>query len=373
MSAAATTGLPGARPTLANWLEHPANRWSFRHVRELIPSARVAARRAAPLQSDPINGLLTSEARSLLELTSTDALIVLRDGRLVLEWYAPGVKGDDRHIVFSVTKSVTALVVGALAGQGKLDVEERVETYVPESRGGGFGTATVRNLLDMTAAVGFVEDYDGPDVRRYRQASGLLPTAGDEGLHAYISRLPLDGQHGQEFRYISPCTDMLGWACERVSGAPFAELIAQHVWVPMGAEAEADLLVDAFGAPRAGGGLCATARDMARIGQFLIDRGAGAVPEWFISDLISAGDEALWAAGELAHLLPGAAYRSCWYQPRVDSSVVMAVGIHGQWLYVDVPRRIVIAKQSSAATATDHPVDRKIIALLRSIAQTTTS
>jgi CubicO group peptidase (beta-lactamase class C family) len=166
---------------------------------------------------------------------------------------------------------------------------------------------------------------------------------------------------------------MLGWVCERVSGAPFAELIAEHVWVPMGAEAEADLLVDAFGAPRAGGGLCATARDTARIGQFIIDGGAPTVPQWFISDLMSEGDSALWSAGEIAHLLPGGGYRSCWYQPREDPGVVMAIGIHGQWIYVDVPRRVVVVKQSSGAKATDARMDRSMVALLRDIARAAVS
>jgi CubicO group peptidase (beta-lactamase class C family) len=308
----------------------------------------------------------------MMELTYTDALIVMRDGRFVLEWYAPGVRSDDRHIVFSVTKSVTALVVGALAGMGKLDLDERVERYVPESRRSGFGTATIRQLLDMTAAVRFVEDYYGPDMRHYREAAGLLPSADDRGLHSYIAQLPPDGSHGQQLRYTSPCSDMLGWVCERVSGTHFAELIAEYVWAPVGAEADADLLVDRFGAPRTGGGLCATARDMARIGQLLIDGGAGVIPGWFVADLMSAGDTALWAASELTHLLPpGGTYRSNWYQPREDPGVAMAIGIHGQRIYVDVPRRVVVAKQSSDATAVDPTTDLKVFEMLRDIARAT--
>jgi CubicO group peptidase (beta-lactamase class C family) len=352
-------------------MEPPANRWSFRHVRELIPSARVAARQPSSLASTPGDTpFLTPQARSLLDRTYTDALVVAHDGQFVLEWYAPGVKSDDRHIVFSVTKSVTALVVGALASQGKLDIGECVATYVPESQRGGFGTATVRHLLDMTASVQFVEDYYGPDMRHYREAAGLLPSADDRGLHSYIAQLPPDRPHGQQYRYTSPSTDMLGWVCERVSGVPFAELIAEYVWGPMGAEADADLLVDRFGAPRTGGGLCATARDMVRIGQLVVDSGAGVIADWYIADLMSCGDTALWAAGEIAHLLPGGAYRSCWYQPREDPGVVMAIGIYGQWIYVDVPRRVVVAKQSSGDKATDPPVDHEVIALLRDIART---
>jgi CubicO group peptidase (beta-lactamase class C family) len=357
----------GVRPTLATWLEHPANRWSFRHVRELIPSARVAARSPKPLAENVSGRPFTPSEFSLLEATHTDALVVLHEGRLVREWYAPGVAPDDRHILFSVTKSVTALVVGALAGEGLLNLDEQVGTYVPETAAGGFGTATIRNLLDMTAGVQFTEDYDGPDMRRYREAAGLLPT-GEKGLHTFLQGLPLGVPHGQRYWYASPFTDMLGWVCERITGTHFSELIARYVWGPMGAETDADLLVDPYGAPRTGGGLNATARDMARIGQLVIDRGVGSIPEWFIDDFMTEGDLDLWAGGEIAELLPGGAYRSCWYQPRRDPGVVMAIGIYGQFIYVDVTRRTVVAKQSSGASAVNPQLDPQVVALLRGLA-----
>jgi CubicO group peptidase (beta-lactamase class C family) len=321
------------------------------------------------LDSIPKDWLLPPEGDSLLDRTHADALIVLVDGGLALEWYAPGGSADDVHLLFSVTKSVTALVVGALAGHGLIDVDERVAAYVPATAAGGYGTATVRNLLDMTAAIRFIEDYGGADMRRYRKVAGLLPAGGTEGVHAYISQLPSDGEHGKQFRYVSPSTDVLGWICERAAGAPFAELLSTYVWVPMGAEADGDLLVDAFGVPRTGGGLSSTARDMARIGQLILDRGGGAIPEWFLSDLMTEGDHAIWAAGSIAHLFPHGAYRSCWYQPREDPGVVIAAGLYGQWLYVDVRRRVVVAKQSCGAAALDPSTDRAVFELLRDIAR----
>ena len=175
------------RPTLATWLEPPGNRWAFRHVRELIPTARVAARSARSLERAPVDGLLTEALVDYLTRSFSDALVVLHDGRVVVEWYAPGVTAEDRHIVFSVTKSVTALVAGALVGRGVLDPDTEVATYVPESAGGGYGNARVRDLLDMTASVQFVEDYDGPDMRRYREVNGTLPPIDDTGTHAFLA------------------------------------------------------------------------------------------------------------------------------------------------------------------------------------------
>src|SRR5438105_3102165 len=92
------------RPTLATWLEPPGNRWAFRHMRELIPTARVAARNGRPLDEAPVDGLMTEALGDYLMRSFTDALVVLHDGRIALEWYAPGVTAEDRHILFSVTK-----------------------------------------------------------------------------------------------------------------------------------------------------------------------------------------------------------------------------------------------------------------------------
>jgi CubicO group peptidase (beta-lactamase class C family) len=368
------------RPTLADWMRPPGNTWSFRHVREIIPTARVAhdPARARPLAATPRD--LSAVAVSLpagdvplddyLAGAHTDAFVVLDEGALAYERYGAGVSPDDRHIVFSVTKSVTALVAGALIGEGLLDPAATVVTYVPETAGGGFGDARIRDLLDMTASIGFVEDYSpGPDVRAYREAAGWSPAPADApGLHAFLAGRRPEGRHGERFRYLSPTTDMLGWTCERVAGRPLAECYARYVWGPMGAEGDGDVTVDRFGATRAAGGLCATARDMARIGQLVLDGGGDAIPASFVDELVTGGDPAAWAAGDYADFLPGAAYRSCWYQPAGGGAIALAIGIHGQLIYVDRDRRIVIAKQSSWPLADVEQADRDALAACEAIA-----
>jgi hypothetical protein len=341
------------RATRADWLTTPANKWAFRHTRELFSSARVAARSARPLE--PATSVLAVEGvlGSYLQRSFTDALVVLHRGRLAGEWYAPRVAPDDRHILFSVTKSVVGLVASALIAEGVLDETASVSTYVPEVASGGYGTAVVRDLLDMTANIRFVEDYDGPDVRRYREASGQVPSPHSQGVHAFAAGLQAAGPHGAAFSYVSPSADVAGWVCERAAGLSLAQLVSTYVWAPMGGEYDADLLLDPHGAPRASGGLCATARDTARIGQLLLGEDlAGAVAAG-VADVRAAGDRAAWAAGSLSDFLPGAAYRDLWYQPGGDPGVFLAAGIYGQRIYVDVPRRVVIAQQASLPGAYD--------------------
>jgi CubicO group peptidase (beta-lactamase class C family) len=342
----------GPRPGLTEWLTPPANRWAFRHARELFCSERVAAVAPVQVQAAPAPEL----DRDLLDYfgrSRTDAFAVMHDGCLAWDWYADGVAPDDRHILFSVTKSVVGLVASALIADGSLDDTAAVADYVPEVSGGGYAAATVRQLLDMTANIVFVEDYEGDDLRRYREASGQLPSAGTTGIREYVAELPARGQHGQATTYVSPTADLAGWACERATGRSLAELIGTHVWEPMGAEADGDLLLDRFGTARASGGLCATVQDMARVGQLLISSDEDVARS--VEDAKKPGDAQGWDSGSLADFLPGAAYRDFWYQPHRGTGVFLAAGIYGQRIYVDTCRRVVIAQQSALPGAFDAP------------------
>jgi CubicO group peptidase (beta-lactamase class C family) len=111
----------------------------------------------------------------------------------------------------------------------------------------------------------------------------------------------------------------------------------------MGAELDADVSVDPYGGARAAGGMCVTARDMARVGQLVAGGGGGVIPAEFISDLRDGGDP---VTGHDLDMLPGGAYRSSWYQPRWEPGVALAIGIHGQSIYADAGRNVVVAKQS---------------------------
>jgi CubicO group peptidase (beta-lactamase class C family) len=338
-----------ARPSLAQWLKPPANRWAFRHTRELFRSERVAASDPARMQTAPTTDL-DPDLLDYFDRSHTDAVAVMHNGSLAWDWYAEGVAVDDRHILFSVSKSVVGLVASALITQGVLDDARFVVDYIPEVAGGGYGTTTVRHLLDMTANVAFDEDYEGDDLRRYREASGQLPSDETTGIRDFVAGLPQDGPHGQATRYVSPTTDLAGWVCERVAGQSLASLISTYVWGPMGAQADGDLLLDRFGTARASGGLCATVQDMARIGQILL-LDDDVLPH--AADVKSPGDKHTWDAGSLADFLPGAAYRDFWYQPERGSGIFLAAGIYGQRIYVDSVRRVVIAQQSSLPGAYD--------------------
>ncbi len=347
------------RATLATWLEPEHVRWSFRHVRELVPTERIARGpvvRELPVR--PVPELLdvvleahdgATRVEDLLVRQERDSLVVLHRGDVVLEWQGDGIGDTEPHLNFSVTKSVTGLLAGALSGAGLLDLSAQVVDYVPEVAPSGFGNATLRHLLDMEASYAFVEDYSpGPDVTAYRNAAGWCPAPADApALQAFLASRAPDGEHGRRFRYLSPTTDMLGWVCARAAGTTWAQAVSTYLWIPLGAEADAEVTVDREGTPRAAGGMSTIPRDLARLGLIVAEGGAGIVPAAFVVDLLHGGVHEHWAAGDFAEMFPNGAYRSFWYRPGIDPDVVCGIGIHGQMLYVDVPRQVVVAVQSS--------------------------
>jgi CubicO group peptidase (beta-lactamase class C family) len=366
------TGFPPApesQVTLANWQDPPFNRWAFRHMRELIPSQLIPARPAglSPLPAsdrslpDPLVLRLDGSTATTAEVfagTYTDALVVLHDGQLVAERYDAGMTAATRHLLMSVSKSVVGCVAGVLAGRGLLDPGAPVTAYVPEAGRSGYADATIRNLLDMRTGVAFRETYTALDaeVRVMERSMGWRPARpGDPvGAYPYLTTLGHAGPHGREFTYRSADSDMLGWACERASDTRMADLISALIWQPIGAERDAEITCDPLGSAIHDGGISATARDLARFGQMLVDdgmtQGHPVVPEaWLAGTRAPEPDvREAFAVTDDEFVLPGGWYRNqFWVIPGHGGPVLVCLGIHGQLIYADRAARTVVVKLSS--------------------------
>lgn len=373
-------GFPPARDALVNlenWQEPPFNRWSFQHLREVIPTQRIARGVTArpldhadrPLEPDQVAVTrLESRPSTLGEVladTWTDAVLVMHDGRVVLERYLGEMREDTPHLLMSISKSIVGCVAGGLAEKGMLDTDAPLTDYVSEIAGSGYDGATVRHLLDMRTGVAFSEAYQNPDaeVRVIERHMGWRPDDGSEhvGMYAYLASLGSEGPHGGPFAYRSADTDMLGWVCERAAGVRMADLISSMIWVPMGAEYDAEITCDSLGTAVHDGGVCATARDVARFGQLLLDDGwAGAqavVPQpWLLAARhLDADIRSAFAASDSEPVLPGGWYRNqFWFIPGPSGDIQLCLGIHGQMVFVDRGTRTLAVKLSSWPTEQDH-------------------
>ena len=370
----------GEQVTLANWRTGPFTHWAFHHVREIVPTAEIANSPHNVWEFDDAfgdfsdlsiesgtDGPITLD--TFLSRTDTDGFVVLHKGRCVFETYSNGMGRHDPHIVFSVSKSMLGLLAGILVEKQIVDVEAPVTKYVPEMSATAYNGASVRDLLDMRAGVLFDEDYlatSGPivDYRKATNWNPLEPGDKQDDLRGFYAQLTeRDGQPGGAFHYTSPNTDLLGWVFERASGVRFSDLMSRHLWQPMGAERSASITVDRLGAPRTAGGISMIARDLARVGQLILQGGrrdgVSIIAESWIDDLYENGDPDAWNAGDFAKDFPGLDmhYRSKWYVLRGDAPILFGLGIHGQNLFIDRKNQVVIAKVASRPAPLDTELE----------------
>jgi CubicO group peptidase (beta-lactamase class C family) len=381
--------------SLANWQDPPFNRWSFQHIRDLIPTARIErgdgpVSRLARAERDPTGVPFRDGGREmtigqLLDRTWTDGFLVLHGGRIVFEEYRNGMRPDTAHLLMSVSKSVVAAVAGILVGRGALDPGAPASDIVPELGRTSFRGATVQHLLDMRAGTRFDETYEDPnaDVRVYEQVYLWRPRSGRRlpaDALSYFATLRNDGEHGGPFRYRSILTDVLGWVVERAGGARLHELIARELWGPMGAEFDADITVDAHGNPMADGGISATLRDLGRFGQLYLERGMRGrrriVPQSWIEDTIRGAPDGprAFVEGDRSPGYPkGAHYRNCWWVREPATPFYNASGINGQNIFVHEPSRTVVVKLSTWPVALSPGMRRSTVAGVLAIAEALSS
>ena len=368
-------GFPPAKPnrvSLANWRKAPYCHWAFHHVREIIPSAEI--------QNDP-SGVWELE-RAMIDTsnlgledamveTDCDAVVILHQDKLIHESYRNGMTSRDPHILMSVSKSMLGLVTGTLVEFGELAEDDLITKHVPEVTNTAYAGANVRDLLDMRAGVFFDEDYLATEglIVDYRYAGNWNPVPKDyEGgdLRSFMSALTEpDGYHGSRFHYVSPNTDLLAWVFERASGMRYADLVTERLWKPLGAEASGYITVDRIGGVRAAGGKCMLARDLARVGMMMANEGQREgkqiVPAIWLEDIVKNGDPQAWKDGDFYDVMGqrDIHYRSKWYIKRDAEPMIFGVGIHGQFLFVDIAKKLAVAWFASRNSPLDSPAFEK--------------
>jgi CubicO group peptidase (beta-lactamase class C family) len=368
----------------------PKTRWSFSHIRELLPT--VAIRRGAtPASSLPraeradldAVSFTTLDGRQMtwrgsLDANYTDGILVLHRGRIIYERYFGALGANDQHVAMSVTKSLVGTLAEALIAEGRLDPSRRVASYVPELAASGFGDATVREVMDMRTGLQYSEDYAGfgsglSDVSRMEIAAGRVVApagyTGPIGNYAYAASIAKSGEHGGDFVYKTPNSIVLGWILERVTGKSLASQIEERFWLPMGMEQDASLAVDRLGTAFSGAGFSASLRDMARFGEMIRLggrwNGRQILPSAAVEAIVRGGDPAAFVKANYPGL-EGGAYASQWW--RRASGQVLALGIHGQGIYIDPKADLVIARFASHPTASNRGINPVTIPAYEAIA-----
>ena len=352
--------------TLENWRLPPFNRNAFSNVREIIPTSKLN-KITYPYSSDndfknlnlKVSGFSGNNLKleEFLKTTTVDAFCVSSKGKPVFQWSSEYSSCSQPHIIFSVSKSMTALLVGCLIEDGLIEEDTLVSNIFPETFGSAFEDASVRNLLDMSVSSNFVEDYLATSgiFINYRQSTGWNPQDIRKlsDLKSFLFTLKRGkGHHGQKFEYHSTNSDMLGLIIEKLTGKKYGELFYERLLKPLEAQDEAYISVDRVGTPRAAGGICISARDLLKICEMVRrlgknQEGMQVFPKSWIEDILTGASDKEFILDGHSDIFPQGLYRSKWYRPYPNRSLLFGLGIHGQWIWIDFDSQLSIVCLSS--------------------------
>lgn len=303
---------------------------------------------AAGLPEFPIlaNGT-TYDLYDYMSRNRVAGLLVMQDDALVHEQYELGITAATRWLSMSMAKSVSTTLVGAAIRDGYIaSVEDPLTRYLPELSGSGYDGVSIRALMQMTSGVQWDDTHTNPASERRRMLD--LQIAQQPGaIMRYMAGLPRTSPPGTSWNYSTGETHVVGALVRAATGKWLADYLSERIWSRIGTEADAAWWLESPGGLEvAGSGLCATLRDYARFGRFILEGGVidgeAVLPEGWTAEATSARD----IGGQRLD------YGYMWWAvPARDGSLAdgafSARGIFGQYIYLNPARRIQIVVLSA--------------------------
>lgn len=362
------------------WLNPEINAFTFRDTDKVFESR--AVERGGPVWDLPrAAGFAIPSYRfdgqersypEFAERTFTNALLVMRDGKILFEDYRNRSDERTRFVSFSMAKTITGLLVGIAIDNGQIaSLDDPAMKYVPELAGTGYDGVTIRQILQMRSGVDYQERYDFGDnpsfagklhaqaivLNRMRFADGALETK-------------RANPPGSTFNYSTLDTFVLGWVLERATGKPLAAFTQEVLWKPLGAEADGFWLADGppgTGRELAGMGFNAVLRDFGRLGQLMLQdgmrHGQRIVPEGWM-----AAATTMLPFPSDGRRQGRSGYGFQIWQVDDEPGAYAAVGLAGQYIYVHPQTRTVIVKLSYYPPVAPAHVDPETMAMFKAIA-----
>ncbi len=304
-----------------------------------------------------------------------DALIVLHRGRIVYEAY-PRMQPYERHLGWSITKVVVGTALAALEYQGRVDMDAAVQDYVPELLNSQWTGIRLRDVANMASGIA-CRDGDGYQnteacIYRFEESLGLTaPVNPPQTTLANIVAMRRDKEPGTAYEYVSANTFVSGLVIEKVTGLPLWLALQQLIWQPIGAEADAMLMVSPDGTAASHGGLSARLRDIARFGQiFTLAGELDVINSSHLADLRSANgiefdSQRLDAMAErFGEDIPR---HAAWQWDMIwPDGAMFKGGYSGQGLYVDPGRDLIAAWYGTDSSEGER---NTLLPMLRSLAR----
>jgi CubicO group peptidase (beta-lactamase class C family) len=268
-----------------------------------------------------------------------------------------GATQESQLTSFSMAKSFVSALVGIAIDEGRIaGVDRPVTDYVPQLKGSGYDGVPIKHILQMSSGVHFDEDYASwtSDISIMFAKSFVLGSP----INAYAQGLRSERRSGEAFNYISVDTQVLGMLLVNATGQPLATYLEEKVWGPLGMESDTAWVTDRPGTDGMEYAFCclnATLRDYAKFGRLYLRggdwEGRRVVPEHWVRESIVPDKPYLVHSGAYTPDWT-IGYQYQWWVPDGSDGEFMAIGVWGQYIYVNPRRNVIIVK-----TAVDPDFD----------------
>jgi CubicO group peptidase (beta-lactamase class C family) len=374
-----------ATASFSGWRAPDNIRWALRNF-SILPSAMISrGEHVHPLpkgsSTDVETFTYTHNGQSLtlgeaMAADCVDGYLVVQNSEIIYENYFDNFRAHDHHLWASMTKSLISTAYGIAASEHGIDETASPAKYLPELEGSVFAEVSIRDTLNMVTALNYTEDYEdmtpGSVHLEYFRRLGFFadfellaidPMQSDtpRGVRDMLPKFTRaeGGVSGAEYEYQSPNVDVIGWLIERVTGHPLKDYVRDKIWAPLGTEHDGVFTIDVAFAPISTGGFNSTLRDAARFGLMALGHGklgdTQIAPADWMADThaltpedLAAGQAGINTDPEHPKYIPGfSGYRSFWWNFDVAQGERLAMGVHGQVIYVNQAKNLVIATFSS--------------------------
>lgn len=283
-----------------------------------------------------------------IDRNALSGLLVLKNGKVVLEQYGLGLLPSDRWSTMSTVKSITATLVGVALQDGAIaSLDDAVTIYVPSLRGSAYEEVAVKHLLTMSSGVQWNEDYADKqsDVNRYSKS---LADGVPGGVFALLKALPRAHAAGTRWHYNTGDTFLLGAVLRSAVGMPLADYLSRKIWQPCGMEFDAFYTLESPDGLEIGGSRAGIAlRDFGRFAQFVLDDGVVDGTRLLPDGWNEAANRRAYTFSDadrtLLPQIPSGAldgYGYSWWI--AEDGAMTAVGFAGQRIYINRAERLAI-------------------------------
>jgi len=284
-----------------------------------------------------------------LKQTDTNAFVVIRNGVMTYEWYKDGVSQSTQLPSYSVAKTMTSIMIGQLIAQGKIKESDKFVDYFPNLKAGtSFDLVKIKDLLDMQAGVGVSDNYPAGPAGWGVAIAQMYASTDVDWFLKHNRKMAFEPGSKSEYRSVD--TQMLGMIIKKVTGKKVADYFSQNVWQVVGAKYPATWNVDRIGGTEKT--FCcfnASAIDYGRIGMLFLNGGYAGPNKVIDNNWLKR------MTTSVTTLDRDWGYGAQVWHPYPNTS--LALGLHGQFIFINPTTRTVIVKLSDNPTDSDHEAD----------------